>query len=558
MACYASALSYYLWIFCKTLCVWAMQTTDFSTRYRPYKSYLTQVLSCACAFCLLAIGGLLLRSQALLSASRSPNFKLSDPSTESDAISEELSPVIGLIIVMLISPAILAIIMQPRVRSTFCEAVIGVRNLFGCIVARHSLDNSAPKILQQETTSHGRFHHEKQLNYSEKSNFVSISSAVSLNMLHNTKSAPYNESQATGTSKSLAPSLSSALSKFQEKRKTLLQYSEKSAESLFELHQAVVDSEHEATSLPQGSEMRCHSVNRRGSVDNDGACTSKTSSSDTVDSRSVKTAKIIGPSASRQRRNIDGKSSIADTGRRVKYGTFNVYEKQDDIGLSKASSMTDHFQQQTHTRPVNSAVNQKGLPQPPHITWFDTRRRNGGPAELVVVDVLDRNMQWSEHQPELIESSHLSQPFVALASSKPDRAHSPSPRLQKILSDSSCDDDAVTRDFLLGLSPTAAAVQKIRADSKARDHDTTFSVANTANFSTTAIVRSSSIGGRVSSSHIPTDIEHQESAAASTLSRLSRNQSSKRRSKSNRQPTAIFKNQVDVANIRFGDQFEEC
>lgn len=542
-----------------------MQTTNFSTRYRPYKSYLTQVLSCACAFCLLAIGGLLLRSQALLSASRSPNFKLSDPSTESDAISEELSPVIGLIIVMLISPAILAIIMQPRARSTFCEAVVGVRNLFGCIVARNSLGNSLPKILQQETTSHGRFHHEKQLNYSEKSNFVASSSAVSLNMPHNAKSAPYNESQATGTSKSLVPSLSSALSKFQEKRKTLLQYSEKSAESLFELHQAVVDSEHEATSLPQGSEMRCHSVNSRGSVDNDGACPSKTSSSDTVDSRSVKTAKIIGPSASRQRRNIDGKSSMADTGRRVKYGTFNVYEKQDDIGLSKASSMTDHFQQQNHTLPVNSAVNQKGLPQPPHITWFDTRRRNGGPAELVVVDVIDRNKQWSEHQPESIESSHLSQPFVALASSKPDRAHSPSPRLQKMLSDvhappsvSSCDDDAVTRDSLLGLSPTAAAVQKIRADSKARDHDTTFSVANTPNFSTTAIVTSSAIGDRISSSHIPSDIAHQESAAASTLSRSSRNQSSKRRSNSNWQSTALFKKQIDLAKIRCGDQFEEC
>ena len=70
-----------------------------------------QVLSCTSAGVLLAVCGLLLRSQALISGGRSPNFEVSDPSTESSGISQELNPIIVLLVILLSAPAILTIVL---------------------------------------------------------------------------------------------------------------------------------------------------------------------------------------------------------------------------------------------------------------------------------------------------------------------------------------------------------------------------------------------------------------------------------------------------------------
>ncbi len=68
-----------------------------------------QVLSCSSAGVLVAMCGLLLRSQTLISGARSPNFETSDPNIESSDISTELVPVIVLLIFLLAAPAIVAI-----------------------------------------------------------------------------------------------------------------------------------------------------------------------------------------------------------------------------------------------------------------------------------------------------------------------------------------------------------------------------------------------------------------------------------------------------------------
>lgn len=73
-----------------------------------------QVLSCTSAVVLVAICGLLLRSHALVSGARSPNFEASDPDIESSTVSSELLPIIVLIIVLLTLPAITAVILTIR------------------------------------------------------------------------------------------------------------------------------------------------------------------------------------------------------------------------------------------------------------------------------------------------------------------------------------------------------------------------------------------------------------------------------------------------------------
>jgi hypothetical protein len=70
-----------------------------------------QLLSSFSACALVAICGLLLRSQSLLSAARSPNFEPLDPSKESSNVSAELLPIIVLLITLLAAPAVLAIIL---------------------------------------------------------------------------------------------------------------------------------------------------------------------------------------------------------------------------------------------------------------------------------------------------------------------------------------------------------------------------------------------------------------------------------------------------------------
>lgn len=78
-----------------------------------------QVLSCSSACALVAICGLLLRSQSLVSAARSPNFEYADPSTESIDVSTELVPVIVLLIILLAAPSVLAIILAIFAHSKF-------------------------------------------------------------------------------------------------------------------------------------------------------------------------------------------------------------------------------------------------------------------------------------------------------------------------------------------------------------------------------------------------------------------------------------------------------
>ena len=84
------------------------------SRYRPYKSASMQMLSCSCAVILVLICGLLLRSLVLVSAGRSPNFDTTNPSIESSGLSEELTPVISLLILLLALPFLFAIIIMIR------------------------------------------------------------------------------------------------------------------------------------------------------------------------------------------------------------------------------------------------------------------------------------------------------------------------------------------------------------------------------------------------------------------------------------------------------------
>jgi len=88
-------------------------------RYRPYKSLAMQVLSCTCAGCLVAICGLLLRSQALVSAARSPNFEAYDPGLESSDVSDELLPIIIILVIFLAAPSFLAIFLMIRTNPEF-------------------------------------------------------------------------------------------------------------------------------------------------------------------------------------------------------------------------------------------------------------------------------------------------------------------------------------------------------------------------------------------------------------------------------------------------------
>lgn len=73
-----------------------------------------QILSCSSAGFLVAICGLLLRSQALISGARSPNFETKDPSIESKALSSDLTVSIVFLIMLLAGPAIVTIILASK------------------------------------------------------------------------------------------------------------------------------------------------------------------------------------------------------------------------------------------------------------------------------------------------------------------------------------------------------------------------------------------------------------------------------------------------------------
>jgi hypothetical protein len=82
-----------------------------------------QALSCSCAVFLVAICGLLLRSQALVSAARSPNFETSDPNIESSEVSKEFLPVIAMLIGLLAAPLFLTIFLLMRTKPFFKTSV---------------------------------------------------------------------------------------------------------------------------------------------------------------------------------------------------------------------------------------------------------------------------------------------------------------------------------------------------------------------------------------------------------------------------------------------------
>jgi len=86
-----------------------------------------QVLSCSCAGCLVAICGLLLRSQVLVSAARSPNFETFDPGLESSDVSEELFPIIMLLLVFLAAPSMLTVYLLMRTNTEFQSLVLFLR-----------------------------------------------------------------------------------------------------------------------------------------------------------------------------------------------------------------------------------------------------------------------------------------------------------------------------------------------------------------------------------------------------------------------------------------------
>lgn len=73
-----------------------------------------QILSCSSAGFLVAICGLLLRDQALISGARSPNFETKDPSMESKTLSSDLTVSIVFLIMLLSGPAVVIIILASK------------------------------------------------------------------------------------------------------------------------------------------------------------------------------------------------------------------------------------------------------------------------------------------------------------------------------------------------------------------------------------------------------------------------------------------------------------
>jgi hypothetical protein len=127
------------------------ETSSFLSRYRPYKSFSMQVLSCSSAFCLLATCGLLLRSQALLSAARSPNYQKTNPNIENDGPSDELNIVIVLVMFLLVFPVFIVIILPLRALSLLRNAAAVLRKSFGSLFARRT--SSIPSTVFEETGS---------------------------------------------------------------------------------------------------------------------------------------------------------------------------------------------------------------------------------------------------------------------------------------------------------------------------------------------------------------------------------------------------------------------
>jgi hypothetical protein len=74
----------------------------FGHRFRPYKSGFRQKLASVCVISLMALCALLLRTQSLLSSSRSANFDPDNPSKDSTVVFDKYSPdLFGVIILTL-------------------------------------------------------------------------------------------------------------------------------------------------------------------------------------------------------------------------------------------------------------------------------------------------------------------------------------------------------------------------------------------------------------------------------------------------------------------------
>jgi hypothetical protein len=102
-----------------------------------------QVLSGSSAFCILAVCGLVLRSQALISAARSPNFAPSNPAVESSTLTLEMNAVIVLLVLFLATPAFLTMILMPRSQLMLHVAATAMRKSFGGFAKETSRIQSA-------------------------------------------------------------------------------------------------------------------------------------------------------------------------------------------------------------------------------------------------------------------------------------------------------------------------------------------------------------------------------------------------------------------------------
>jgi hypothetical protein len=110
-----------------------------------------QVLSCASAGVLVAVCGLLLRSQALISGARSPNFELSDPGSESNGVSQELFPIIVILIGLISAPALITIGLAIHANSKFKKAALAIEQK--TIEAALSMKRASISVFGQEDNS---------------------------------------------------------------------------------------------------------------------------------------------------------------------------------------------------------------------------------------------------------------------------------------------------------------------------------------------------------------------------------------------------------------------
>jgi len=110
-----------------------------------------QVLSCASAGVLVAVCGLLLRSQALISGARSPNFELSDPGSESNGVSQELFPIIVILIGLISAPALITIGLAIHANSKFKKAASAIEQKVN--EAALTMRRTSMNILGQEDNS---------------------------------------------------------------------------------------------------------------------------------------------------------------------------------------------------------------------------------------------------------------------------------------------------------------------------------------------------------------------------------------------------------------------